>query len=83
MDFLERVLKGFGFDDHLVPWILGCVTEASFTILINRCLTAFFHYTIGLCQGCRVTLSLYSLFSSSVYLGGGYGSSGTYSSFYL
>ena len=60
-DFLERLLRGYGFDDHLFLWILGCVTGASFAVLINGSPTAFFHSTIGLHQACPLSPYLFIL----------------------
>ena len=34
-NFLQAVLKNFGFDEKFVKWILECVSTVSFELLIN------------------------------------------------
>ncbi|GKB70196.1 putative reverse transcriptase domain, reverse transcriptase zinc-binding domain protein [Tanacetum coccineum] len=33
--FLRKILKGFGFHDRMVSWIMECVTTTSYSISIN------------------------------------------------
>nr|GEU60823.1 hypothetical protein [Tanacetum cinerariifolium] len=33
--FLGNILKGFGFHDTMIKWIMACVTSASFSISLN------------------------------------------------
>ena len=34
-EFLENILKGFGFHEKMVGWIMCCVTTTSFSICVN------------------------------------------------
>ena len=50
-NFLQVVLKNFGFDEKFVKWILECVSTVSFELLINGGKIGQFRPKRGLRQG--------------------------------
>jgi hypothetical protein len=51
-DFLRLILVQTGFSQHMIKWIMSCVTSANLAILINGESPTFFRMGIGLRQGC-------------------------------
>ncbi|GKD09416.1 RNA-directed DNA polymerase, eukaryota, reverse transcriptase zinc-binding domain protein, partial [Tanacetum coccineum] len=49
--FLEAILKGFGFHSKMVNWIIKCVTTNSFSICVNGKSCGYFQGGRGLRQG--------------------------------
>ncbi|GJX92045.1 RNA-directed DNA polymerase, eukaryota, reverse transcriptase zinc-binding domain protein [Tanacetum coccineum] len=50
-EFLEAILKGFGFHSKMVNWIIKCVTTTSFSICVNGKSCGYFQGGRGLRQG--------------------------------
>ncbi|CAH9104768.1 unnamed protein product, partial [Cuscuta epithymum] len=50
-DFLRNVLRGLGFPDRFVGWIMECVSITSFSISLNGVLHGFFNGKRGIRQG--------------------------------
>jgi hypothetical protein len=60
-DFLRLVLLQCGFGLSTTKWIMGCITSATFAVLINGEPTKFFHSGRGLRQGCPLSPLLFIL----------------------
>ncbi|CAH9085418.1 unnamed protein product [Cuscuta europaea] len=50
-DFLANVLRGLGYPDRFVGWIMECVSTASFSVSLNGTLHGFFNGKRGIRQG--------------------------------
>ncbi|CAH9110833.1 unnamed protein product [Cuscuta europaea] len=50
-DFLANVLRGVGYPDLFVGWIMECVTTTSFSVSLNGILLGFFKGKRGIRQG--------------------------------
>ena len=49
--FILNVLRNFGFDERWINWITECISNTSFSILINGSPYGFFQPQRGLRQG--------------------------------
>ena len=49
--FILNVLRNFGFDERWINWITECISNTSFSILINDSPYGFFQPQRGLRQG--------------------------------
>jgi len=59
--FLRLLLVHIGMDYVLVNWIMACVHNVKFAVLINGVPTNFFHSQRGLRQGCPLSPLLFIL----------------------
>ncbi|GKD64091.1 RNA-directed DNA polymerase, eukaryota, reverse transcriptase zinc-binding domain protein [Tanacetum coccineum] len=50
-DYLDDILKSFGFGDTWHSWVSGCLNSAKESVLINRSPTSEFQFHKGLKQG--------------------------------
>jgi len=60
-DYLRLLLLHCGFGYLMSKWIMGCVSSATFTVLINGEATKFINSGRGLCQGCPLSRLLFIL----------------------
>ncbi|GJT12708.1 RNA-directed DNA polymerase, eukaryota, reverse transcriptase zinc-binding domain protein [Tanacetum coccineum] len=56
--FLEDILRGIGFHDRMVLWIMKCVTTTSFSIIINSESQGYFKGGRGIRQGDPIKLKI-------------------------
>jgi hypothetical protein len=54
-EFLRLILFSVGFGEKFSHWILSCVTNANFAVLINGEPSSFFKSERGLRQGCPLS----------------------------
>lgn len=49
--FLEEVLRGLGYPNRFIDWLVACYTTPSFSLLLNGSLEDYFPSQRRLCQG--------------------------------
>lgn len=59
--YLRMLLTHLGFKVDFIRWIMGCITDVSYAILINGAATSFFKGQRGLRQGCPLSPLLFLL----------------------
>ncbi|GJY54064.1 RNA-directed DNA polymerase, eukaryota [Tanacetum coccineum] len=67
-DFLDEVLRKFGFGDKWCKWIQCCLNSSRGLILVNGCPTEEFQYGKGLKQGDPLSHFLFILIMESLHL---------------
>jgi hypothetical protein len=60
-DYLRLVLLQCGFGLSMTNWIMGCISSATFAVLVNGEPTDFFRSGRGLRQGCPLSSLLFIL----------------------
>eukprot|EP00253_Pinus_taeda_P028145 PITA_28145 len=59
--YIRMLLTHLGFKVDFIRWIMGCITDVSYAILINGAATSFFKGQRGLRQGCPLSPLLFLL----------------------
>src|SRR5690606_12873266 len=59
--YIRLLLTHLGFKVDFIRWIMGCITNVSYAILINGAATPFFKGQRGLRQGCPLSPLLFLL----------------------
>eukprot|EP00253_Pinus_taeda_P011344 PITA_11344 len=59
--YLRLLLTHLGFNYSFINWIMGCISNVSFAVLINGAATPFFKSQRGLRQGCPLSPLLFLL----------------------
>eukprot|EP00253_Pinus_taeda_P022843 PITA_22843 len=59
--YLRMLLTHIGFSYPFVSWIMGCITNVSFVVLVNGGASSFFNSQRGLRQGCPLSPLLFLL----------------------
>eukprot|EP00253_Pinus_taeda_P006109 PITA_06109 len=59
--YLRMLLTHMGFSYPFVSWIMGCITNVSFVVLVNGATSSFFNSQRGLRQGCPLSPLLFLL----------------------
>ncbi|GJX26136.1 RNA-directed DNA polymerase, eukaryota [Tanacetum coccineum] len=67
-DYLDNVLKSFGFGDKWRSWIFGCLDSAMGLVLINGSPTSEFQFHKGLKQGDPLSPFLFILVMESLHI---------------
>nr|GEZ69203.1 RNA-directed DNA polymerase, eukaryota, reverse transcriptase zinc-binding domain protein [Tanacetum cinerariifolium] len=67
-DYLDDVLKSFGFGDKWRGWISGCLKSAKESVLVNGSPTPKFQFRRGLKQGDHLSTFLFILIMESLHL---------------
>eukprot|EP00253_Pinus_taeda_P029977 PITA_29977 len=59
--YLRLLLTHLGFNYSFISWIMGCISNVSFAVLINGAASPFFKSQRGLRQGCPLSPLLFLL----------------------
>eukprot|EP00253_Pinus_taeda_P002268 PITA_02268 len=59
--YLRMLLTHLGFKVEFISWIMGCISNASFAVLINGAASQFFRGQRGLRQGCPLSPLIFLL----------------------
>eukprot|EP00253_Pinus_taeda_P015727 PITA_15727 len=59
--YIRPLLTHLGFKTDFISWIMGCITNVSYAVLINGATTPFFKGQRGLRQGCPLSPLLFLL----------------------
>eukprot|EP00253_Pinus_taeda_P034952 PITA_34952 len=59
--YIRLLLTHLGFNYSFISWIMGCITNVSFVVLINGAASPFFKSQRGLRQGCPLSPLLFLL----------------------
>jgi len=59
--YIRMLLTHLGFPIGVIKWVMCCITNISFSVLINGVASPFFHYERGLKQGCPLSPLLFLL----------------------
>jgi len=59
--YIRMLLTHLGFNYSFISWIMGCITNVSFAVLINGAASPFFNSQRGLRQGCPLSPLLFLL----------------------
>eukprot|EP00253_Pinus_taeda_P022219 PITA_22219 len=59
--YLRLLLTHLGFNYTFISWIMGCISNVSFAVLINGAASSFFKSQRGLRQGCPLSPLLFLL----------------------
>eukprot|EP00253_Pinus_taeda_P002680 PITA_02680 len=59
--YLRLLLTHLGFNYSFISWIMGCISNVSFVVLINGAASPFFKSQRGLRQGCPLSPFLFLL----------------------
>eukprot|EP00253_Pinus_taeda_P004076 PITA_04076 len=59
--YLRLLLTHLGFNYSFISWIMGCISNVSFVVLINGAASPFFKSQRGLRQGCPLSPLLFLL----------------------
>ena len=60
-EYLQKMLKAFGFDERWISWVMSMITTPVLSILLNRSPTKAFNATRGLRQGDPLSSFLFIL----------------------
>ena len=60
-EYLQKILKAFGFNERWINWVMPMVTTPVLSILLNRSPTKAFNATKGLKQGDQLSPFLFIL----------------------
>lgn len=61
-DFLRVVLRGLGFPNLFIVWVMECVSTNLFSLAINGCFHGFIKGRRDLCQGDPISPFLFSIY---------------------
>ncbi|GJR55448.1 RNA-directed DNA polymerase, eukaryota [Tanacetum coccineum] len=67
-DFFDDVLRSFGFGSKWRSWILGCLSSAMASVIVNGSPTSEFQFQCGLKQGDPLAPYLFTLVMESLHL---------------
>lgn len=59
--YIKMLLVHLGFPYEFISWIMSCITNVTFSVLINGAVSPFFHFKRGLRQGCQLSQLLFLL----------------------
>lgn len=57
--YLRLLMTHLGFNIGFINWVMSCITNVSFVVLINGVASPFFHRQRGLRQGCPLSPLLF------------------------